>query len=126
MPLSLPVCLPYNFLSEKVSSSLGQTRIMPGLKLGEKPLAVKHSKHALSLHLRRRVKWHDGQPLTAADVKVSLDRVTSPDFRSLRCGTMLTPLVERTDIMDEHTVKLRLKFATPSFLPTLASAWCRV
>jgi peptide/nickel transport system substrate-binding protein len=79
-----------------------------------------------TFHLRRRVKWHDGQPFTAADVKASLDRVTSPDFRSPRCGTMLTPMLERTDIIDEHTVKVRLKLATPIFLPTLASAWCRI
>jgi peptide/nickel transport system substrate-binding protein len=79
-----------------------------------------------TFHLRRGVKWHDGQPFTAADVKASLDRVTSPEVRSPRCGIMLTPLLERTDVVDEHTVKLRLKFATPIFLPTLASAWCRI
>jgi peptide/nickel transport system substrate-binding protein len=37
-----------------------------------------------TFHLRRGVTWHDGQPFTAADVKASLDRVTSPDFRSPR------------------------------------------
>jgi peptide/nickel transport system substrate-binding protein len=79
-----------------------------------------------TFHLRRGVKWHDGQPFTAADVKASLDRVTSPEFRSPRCGTMLQPLVERTDMVDDHTVKIRLKLATPVFLPTLASAWCRI
>lgn len=79
-----------------------------------------------TFHLRRGVKWHDGQPFTAADVKASLDRITSPEFRSPRCGTMLTPLVERTDIVDEHTVNVRLRFATPIFLPALASAWCRI
>ena len=39
---------------------------------------------------------------------------------------MLTPMVERTDIVDDHTVNVRLKFATPIFLPALASAWCRI
>jgi peptide/nickel transport system substrate-binding protein len=79
-----------------------------------------------TFHLRRGVKWHDGQPFTAADVKTSLDRITSPDFRSPRCGTMLKPMIERTDIIDDHTVKVRLKLATSIFLPTLASAWCRI
>lgn len=79
-----------------------------------------------TFRLRRGVKWHDGQPFTAVDVKATLDRVTSPTFRSPRCGTMLSPLVERTDVVDDHTVKIRLKFATPVFLPTLASAWCRI
>ena len=79
-----------------------------------------------TFHLRRGVTWHDGQPLTAADVKVSLDRITSPEFRSPRCGTMLSPLVERTAIVDDHTVAVHLKFVTPIFLPSLASAWCRI
>jgi peptide/nickel transport system substrate-binding protein len=79
-----------------------------------------------TFYLRRGVKWHDGQPFTAADVKASLDRVTSPDFRSPRCGTMLKPMVERTEVLDDYTVKVRLQFATPIFLPTLASAWCRI
>jgi peptide/nickel transport system substrate-binding protein len=79
-----------------------------------------------TFHLRRGVMWHDEQPLTAADVKVSLDRITSPEFRSPRCGIMLSPLVERTEIVDEHTVAVHLKFATPIFLPSLASAWCRI
>lgn len=79
-----------------------------------------------TFHLRRGVKWHDGQPFTAADVKTSLDRVTSAEFRSPRCGTMLKPLMAGTDTVDDHTVKIRLKLATPIFLPTLASAWCRI
>ncbi|MBI3325919.1 MAG: hypothetical protein HYZ81_04350 [Nitrospinae bacterium] len=81
---------------------------------------------AYTFHLRRGVKWHDGQPFTAADVKASLDRVTNPEFRSPRCGGMLKPLVERTNIVDDYTVTVRLKFATPIFLPSLASAWCRI
>ena len=75
-----------------------------------------------TFYLRRGVKWHDGQPFTAADVKASLDRITSPGFRSPRCGTMLSPLVERTDVVNDHTVKVQLKFPTPIFLSSLASA----
>ena len=79
-----------------------------------------------TFHLRRGVKWHDGQPFTAADVKASLDRVIAPDFRSPRCGTMLKSLVAHTDVVNEHTVKIHLKLPTPIFLPTIASAWCRI
>lgn len=79
-----------------------------------------------TFQLRRGVKWHDGQPFTAADVKASLDRITDPAFHSPRCGTMLKPLLDRTDVVDDHTVRVRLKFATPIFLPSVASAWCRI
>jgi peptide/nickel transport system substrate-binding protein len=74
-----------------------------------------------TLHLRRGVTWHDGRPFTAADVKASLDRLTAPDFHSPRCGTMLKPLLERTDVVDDHTVQVRLTFGTPIFLPSVAS-----
>ncbi|MCS7206607.1 MAG: ABC transporter substrate-binding protein [Dehalococcoidia bacterium] len=79
--------------------------------------------------LRRGVQWHDGRPFTAADVKMSLDRVVGkldPNFRSPRCGAMLTPLVEETSIVDDYTVKVRLKFPTLVFIPSVASAWCRI
>ncbi|MBI3325245.1 MAG: hypothetical protein HYZ81_00875 [Nitrospinae bacterium] len=51
--------------------------------------------------LRKGVKWHDGQPFTAADVKATLDRVLNPDFRSPRCGSMLKPLVARVEAADD-------------------------
>lgn len=79
--------------------------------------------------LRKGVQWHDGQPLTAADVKMSLDRVTGkldPKFRSPRCGGLLLPMVEETTIVGDTAVKVRLKFATLSFIPSIASAWCRI
>jgi peptide/nickel transport system substrate-binding protein len=79
--------------------------------------------------LRRGVQWHDGRPLTAADVKMSLDRVTGkldPAFRSPRCGGLITPMVRETSIVDDLTVRVTLHFPTPVFLPSLASAWCRI
>lgn len=79
-----------------------------------------------TFHLRPGVRWHDGQPFTAADVKATLDRLLDPDFRSPRCGTMLRPLVAGFQVVDTHTIVVRLRFATPVFLKSLASAWCRI
>ena len=39
---------------------------------------------------------------------------------------MLRPLVGGFQVVDPHTVTVRLRFAAPVFLETLASAWCRV
>ncbi|RWH81284.1 peptide ABC transporter substrate-binding protein [Mesorhizobium sp.] len=36
------------------------------------------------IKLRDGVKWHDGQPFTAEDVKFTLDLMVEPDFRSWR------------------------------------------
>jgi peptide/nickel transport system substrate-binding protein len=77
-----------------------------------------------TFHLRKGVKWHDGKPFTAADVKASLDRVLRPDFLSPRCGSMLKPIVERVEVVDDFTVRVHQKFANAVFIPGVASAWC--
>ncbi|MGH7277827.1 MAG: ABC transporter substrate-binding protein, partial [Candidatus Rokuibacteriota bacterium] len=79
-----------------------------------------------TFHLRKGVKWHDGQPFTAADVKASLDRVLHPDFKSPRCGSMLKPVVASVEAVDPHAVNVHLKFAAAPFLGYLGSAWCRI
>jgi peptide/nickel transport system substrate-binding protein len=79
-----------------------------------------------TFYLRKNVKWHDGQPLTSADVKVSLDRVLHPDFKSPRCGSMLKPVVASVEAADPYTVQIHLKFAAAPFIEYVASAWCRI
>jgi peptide/nickel transport system substrate-binding protein len=77
-------------------------------------------------HLRKGVKWHDGQPFSSADVKTTFDRVLNPSFQSPRCGSMLKPIVASVELVDPHTVQFNLKFPAAPFLPSLASAWCRI
>ncbi len=79
-----------------------------------------------TFHLRKGVKWHDGQPFSATDVKASFDRVLNPDFQSPKCGASLKPMVAAVEMVDANTVQFRLKFPAAPFLPSLASAWCRV
>jgi peptide/nickel transport system substrate-binding protein len=79
-----------------------------------------------TFHLRRGVRWHDGQPFTAADVKATLDRVLDPAARSPRCGAMLRPLVAKVQIDDPHTVTIALRSPAIPFIASIASAWCRI
>ncbi|GIX47855.1 MAG: peptide ABC transporter substrate-binding protein [Candidatus Tectimicrobiota bacterium] len=79
-----------------------------------------------TFHLRRGVQWHDGQPFSAADVQATFDRILAPDFRSPRCGSLLKPLVERVETVDDFTVRFHLKFPAATFIPSVASAWCRI
>src|SRR5690606_36661304 len=36
------------------------------------------------IRLRDDVRWHDGEPFTAADVKFTLELITNPNFRAWR------------------------------------------
>ncbi len=79
-----------------------------------------------TFHLRKGVKWHDGQPFSSADVKATFDRVLHPDFKSPKCGASLKPMVASVEAVDPNTVTFQLKFPAAPFLPSVASAWCRI
>ena len=79
-----------------------------------------------TFHLRKGVKWHDGQPFSSTDVKATFDRILHPDFKSPKCGAALKPMVASVEMLDANTVQFRLKFAAAPFLGALASAWCRI
>ena len=86
----------------------GDDKLVPAL--AERWEAVEPTKWRF--HLRRGVKWHDGTPFTAADVKFTIDYVTNPQTVYARKSRIAG--VVGTDIVDDHTVEIRT--ATPSAL----------
>jgi peptide/nickel transport system substrate-binding protein len=82
---------------------------------------------ALMFTLRNDVKWHDGRPFSAQDVKHTFDLLhEAPDARSkLRFNPRRDwyANVERVDVVNAQTVVFRLKRAQPSFLLLLASGF---
>ena len=79
----------------------------------------------LTMPLRRGVKWHDGRPFTAKDVKCTWDLLTDRGNDKLR----INPRKSWYDNLDAVTtdgdfeVTFRLKRPQPSFLTLLASGW---
>src|SRR5499433_1602349 len=82
----------------------------------------------LTMPLRQGVRWHDGKPFTAKDVKYTWELLTSRSPEKLRLNprkTWYTNLEEVTT-NGEYEVTFRLKRPQPSFLALLASGWSPV
>jgi len=70
--------------------------------------------------LRAGVKFHDGTPLTAADVVASWQHIMHPPEGVLSLRESWYRMVDTVSAPDPSTVVFHLKFATNAFLPALA------
>jgi peptide/nickel transport system substrate-binding protein len=76
-----------------------------------------------SFKIRDDVKFHDGSPLTAADVAASWDKIIRPPEGVLSPRESHYLIVDKIEAPDPKTVVFRLKFATSAFLPALADPY---
>src|ERR1700730_8619009 len=70
--------------------------------------------------IRDGVKFHDGSPLTAADVAASWEHIVYPLKGVLSPRQSWYEMVDKVEAHDPSTVVFHLKFATAAFLPALA------
>jgi peptide/nickel transport system substrate-binding protein len=70
--------------------------------------------------IRTDVKFHDGSPLTAADVAASWHEIIFPRQGVLSARQNWYSVVDSVEAPDATTVVFRLKYATTTFLPSLA------
>lgn len=75
---------------------------------------------AITFHLRRDATFHDGSPVTAEDVKWSLDRVVASPIGKAQfsTGSMTDP--EQFVVLDAHTLRIDLPRPDRFALPNLA------
>jgi peptide/nickel transport system substrate-binding protein len=71
--------------------------------------------------LRTGVKFHDGSPLTSADVKATFDRIRNPPEGVVSTRQSQYARIAAVEAPDAETVVFRLKQASPAFLANLAS-----
>ena len=70
--------------------------------------------------IRDGVKFHDGSPLTAADVAASWEHIIHPPKDVISPRQNWYAMVDTVTAPDPSTVVFHLKFATSAFLPALA------
>jgi peptide/nickel transport system substrate-binding protein len=75
--------------------------------------------------IRPGVKFHDGTPLTAADVAANWQYIVHPPDGVTSARESYFVMVDKVEAPDPTTVVFRLKYPTSAFLPALADpfAW---
>jgi len=73
-----------------------------------------------TFRIRQDVKFHDGSPLTAADVAASFNAIIFPPNGVLSARASNYLMVDKVEAPDPGTVVFRLKFATSAFLGAIA------
>jgi peptide/nickel transport system substrate-binding protein len=83
---------------------------------------------ALTFTLQQGVRWHDGKPFTAQDVKCTWDMVSGLAPGKIRKSPRQAWFNNLTEITvaDPHTVTFHLKRPQPSFVALLAAGWSPV
>ncbi|UCG66621.1 MAG: ABC transporter substrate-binding protein [Deltaproteobacteria bacterium] len=89
-----------------------------------KSWAISADGKVYTFHLFENVKWHDGKPFSAEDVKYSLEKMTDPK-KGVETARLF-PNFERAEVVDKNTVKVYLSEPQGSFLPFLTIAHCKV
>ncbi len=73
-----------------------------------------------TFHLEEGVKWHDGEPFTAEDVKFTIEAIMNPENESENAPNYED--VEEISVLDEHTVAFRLAAPNAAFLDYMTMA----
>ena len=75
-----------------------------------------------TFYLRQGVTFHDDTSFNAEAVRFNLERITSPDLASQKARFMLGPY-ERTELVDEYTVRIHLSESFAPFLDALSQVY---
>jgi ABC-type transport system substrate-binding protein len=80
---------------------------------------VKEDGRIYIFHLRQGVTFHDGTDFNAEAVKWNFDRLLDPK-ENVITRSYFEPIIEAVQVIDEHTLRITLKYPTNTLLPALA------
>jgi peptide/nickel transport system substrate-binding protein len=82
---------------------------------------VSQDNTAVTFHLQSGVKWHDGSPFSAQDVKFSWDRAADPNTKPVNPHRDYWAPVKSVDVVDDMTVKVTLSSYSDNWLFHMAA-----
>ena len=71
--------------------------------------------------IRKGVKFHDGTPLTSADIKATFDKIIFPPEGVPSSRKAFFKMVGSVEAPDAHTIVFNLDFPSGSFIPAVAT-----
>jgi len=106
-------------ITHEMKTGPGGCRITTATRSGRTRRRHECRRHVGDLQLKKNAKFHDGAPVTAKDVKWSLDRAIGvggfPAFQ-MSAGSLTKP--EQFVVVDDTTVRSILRRKTASPFPT--------
>jgi len=90
------------------------------LCVGEVPAPTNDGK-TFTFQIRKDVKFHDGTPLTSADIKATYDKIIFPPQGVPSARKAFFTMVESVEAPDDYTVVFNLKYPSGAFIPALAT-----
>ncbi|WP_245286179.1 ABC transporter substrate-binding protein [Bradyrhizobium sp. WSM1417] len=74
----------------------------------------------IDVHLRKGVKFHNGDPLTSADFEFSYERLRDPKISRF---SYTQANIEKFEIVDDHHFKLHFKAPDGNYIPNALQLW---
>lgn len=84
---------------------------------------VSEAGNVYTFYLHKGVKWHDGQPFTAEDVKFSLDRIRKPPRGTVSPRQLTVSAIRDIEAVDKDTIKITLNYPYAGLLVMLSTGW---
>src|SRR5262252_8388212 len=109
------IILGYNVYDHLAVRDLKTRKVVPNLALSWKAL----DDTTWEVKLRQGVKFHDGSPFTARDVKATFDRVLDPAKKMTARGNHAK--IKTVEIVDDYTVRFHTDGPYPLFVERLTA-----
>lgn len=95
----------------------GENQVIPGLA---KSWEFDEEAFKYTFHLEEDVKWHDGEPFTADDVKFTIESIMDPENGSENAPNYED--VEEIEVIDDYTIAFWLSAPNVAFLDYMTMA----